>query len=261
MNGIWSLSFQDNSWYCWHLAGVKLFIRRTGSLWHSFYRQIPWSECTGEYSGPVQEEPEPGALFNAALSDAAWEGKTATLQVCFPEKPFLLNINGLKLSPGIELLMELQIPPAFRLLQGKITANAEQPDTLFSCNPFFLKDTWFGRDTMRGNVYSVLPSSILRPESAPLGVFCALHIRNHFKTTLELNKVPLFTDTLAIYEKNGKYISDKPVIDVYGDGDDFRETIIKEQGVPLTPPVNKNGTSDSLIRRGTQIIKKIARYK
>jgi hypothetical protein len=78
---------------------------------------------------------------------------------------------------------------------------------------------------------------------------------------LELNKVPLYTDTLAIYEKNGTFISDKPIIDVYGDGDDFRETVIKEQGALLAPSVNKNGTSESLIRRGTQMIKKIVRYK
>jgi len=260
MNLIWSLTFQNNSWYRWHLAGTDIFIRRTGSLWQSFYRQIPWNECTGAYSGPVQEELDSGALSNGSLSgSAAWNGKTAALQVCFPEKPFLLNLAGIKIYPGMELFLELQLPPAFCLLPGESNDNSEQSEILFSYIPFFLKDAWFGKDTMRGNIYSSLPTSILPSANESLGIYCALHIRNHFKTTLELNRVPLYTDMLAIYEKDGKFMSDKPVIDVYGD--DFRETVIKEQGTLLAFPVIKSGRGDSIIRRGTQIIKKIARYK
>jgi hypothetical protein len=266
MNLTRSLSFQDNSWYRWHLGGVDVFVRRCGSLWQSFYRQIPWTESAVEYSGPAQEEPEGGgavldAANSGAVNNAAWNGKTATLQVSFPEKPFLLNLGGVKLHPGTELFLELQLPPAFHLLPGKGACNSEQSEILFTYNLFFLKDAWFGRDTMRGNLYASLPASVKAPPNAPLGIHCALHIRNHLKTALDLNKVPLYTDTLAIYEKDGAFISDKPVIDVYGDGDDFRETIIKEQGVLLAPPVNKNGTSESFIRKGTRMIKKIARYK
>lgn len=255
MNLIRSLTFKDNVWYCWHLAGTNIYIRRTGSLWQSFYRQIPWTECTGTYTGPSQEEPESAAAFN----NAAWNGKTAILQIGFPEKPFLLNLGGITLYPGMELFLELQLPPAFCLLPGESEINMEQSEILFNYVPFFLKDAWFGKDTMRGDIYSSLPASFLPSANASLGIYCALQIRNHFKTTLELNRVPLYTDTLGIYEQNGKIISDKPVIDVFGD--DFRETIIKEQGTLLAPPVVKTGVGDTLIRRGTQMIKKIARYK
>jgi len=261
-NLIWSFTFPEGIWYCWHLAGSEIFVRRRGKYWDSVFRKIPWNERDKVYSGPVQEEPAAADTSADAAASAATTAvqneETAVLQMCFPEKPFLINLGGLRLLPGAETALTLQLPPAFRLIAGDSAFQAEPEETLFSFTPFTLKDAWYGDDTMKGILCSVLPGIALpdadTPEPAP-GIECTVLIRNRTKAPLDLTKVPLYTDTLAVYEINGKFISDRPLIEPHGN--DFRETIIKEQGVLLAPPAIKNGVGDTLIRRGTEIIRNI----
>jgi len=262
-NLIWSFTFPEDIWYCWHLAGANIFVRRRGKYWDSFCRTLQWSEHSGVYSGPVQEEPAAADLINTAVRNE----ETATLQMCFPEKPFLINLEALRLLPGTETSLTLQLPPAFRLIAGDNPIQTEPEETLFTFTPFTLKEAWYGEDTMKGIICSVLPG-ILIPDSdtpatagtapataSPPGIECTVLIRNRTKGQLDLTRVPLYTDTLAVYEINGKFISDQPLIEPHGS--DFRETIIKEQGVLLAPPAIKSGMGDTLIRRGTEIIRNI----
>jgi len=251
INLAWTFTFPEDYWYCWHLAGSDIFIRRQGNYWQSFCRKIPWNERGGGYSGPVQEAPETADGINTAV----WNGETATLQLCFPEKPFLINSGGLRLLPGTEIPLKLQLPPAFRLIAGNNPIQTEPEEVLFTFAPFTLKEAWYGEDTMKGILCCSLSNIIGADSELPPGIKCTVLIRNRTKTPLELNKVPLYTDTLAVYEINGKFISDIPVIEPHGS--DFRETIIKEQGMLLAPPAMKNGMGDTLIRRGTEIIRNI----
>jgi len=254
-NLIWSFTFPEDIWYCWHLAGSEIFIRRRGKYWDSVCRKIPWNERDKVYSGPVQEEPAAADVAASAVNTAVQDEETAVLQMCFPEKPFLINLGSLRLLPGTETALTLQLPPAFRLIAGDSVFQADTEETLFSFTPFMLKDTWYGEDTMKGVLCSVLPG-IVQPDAEPApGIECTVLIRNRTKAQLDLTKVPLYTDTLAVYEINGKFISDRPLIEPHGN--DFRETIIKEQGVLLAPPAIKNGVGDTLIRRGTEIIRNI----
>jgi len=258
-NLIWSFSFSEDIWYCWHLAGSEIFVRRRGKYWDSFCRKLQWIERCGGYSGPVEEEPA-GADRSAdaaasAVTTAVGNEETAVLQMCFPEKPFLINLGALRLLPGTETSLTLQLPPAFRLIAGDSAFQAEPEEILFTYTPFTLKEAWYGEDTMKGIICSVLPNIIVPDSDTPPGIECTVLIRNRTKAPLELTKVPLYTDTLAIYEINGKFISDQPLIEPHGG--DFREAIIKEQGVLLAPPAIKSGVGDTLIRRGTEIIRNI----
>jgi len=260
---IWSFTFPEDVWHCWHLAGAAIFVRRKGKYWQSLCRKLQWSEHCGVYSGPVQEDPDTEDNSATAATTAVRNEETATLQMCFPEKPFLLNLGNLRLLPGTETSLTLQLPPAFHLTAGDNPLLTEPEEILFTFTPFILKEAWHGEDTMKGVLCSSLPN-IIRPDSdtpaiagtepAP-GIECTVLIRNRTKAPFELSKVPLYTDTLAVYEINGKFISDKPVIEPHGG--DFRETIIKEQGVLLAPPAIKSGVGDTLIRSGTKIIRNI----
>ena len=259
MNPSWSLTFQEARWYCWHLAGADIFICRSGNCWQGFCTKLPWDERRGGCSGPVQEEPE-----NAAYADKViMNGETAALRPCLPEKPFVVNLGGLHLFPGTEISLEFQLPPRFRLITEENGAHPEPAEILFNFAPFILKETWYSQDTMKGAVGASLSAVVPdtdnsgdtagSSESLP-GIGCTMLIRNRAKTTLDLDKVPLYTDILAVYENDGKFVCDKPVIDVYGK--DFHLSVKYVSGTLLTPAC-RNGMGDTLIHWGTRIIKNI----
>jgi hypothetical protein len=255
----WSLTFQEARWYCWHLAGSDIFVCRTGNCWQSYYTKLPWNERSGGCSGPVQEEPDGAVLPGKVIMD----GETAVLRPCLPEKPFVVNLSGLHLFPGTEISLEFQLPPKFRLITEENGAHPELAEILFNFAPFILKETWYSHDTMKGVIGSSLSAVVPdankpgdkagSPEPLP-GIGCAMLIRNRSKTTVDLDKVPLYTGILAVYENGGKFICDGPVIDVYGK--DFHLSVKPVQGTLLTPAC-KSGKGDALIHWGSRIIRNI----
>lgn len=257
MNPAWSLTFQESRWYCWHLAGAGIYIRRSGNCWQGFCTKLPWDERRCECGGPVEEEPE-----NAAFSDKViMDGETAALRPCLPEKPFVVNLGGLHLFPGGEISLKFRLPPRFRLITEENNDHPEQAEILFNFAPFILKETWYSRDTMKGvigaSLSAVVPdtgnSGDGSRESLP-GIGCTMLIRNRAKATVELDKVPLYTGILSVYENGGKFICDGPVIDVYGK--DFQLSVKHVSGTLLTPAC-KSGMGDALIQWGTRIIRNI----
>jgi len=254
-----TLTFQEFRWYCWHLAGAKIFICRAGNCWQGFCAKIPWDERKGGCSGPVQEEPE-----NASVADKIiMEGETASLRPCLPEKPFVVNLGALRLFPGQEISLEFRLPPRFRLVTEDTGETPEPAETLFNFAPFILKETWYSHNTMKGVIG--IPLSVIVPDTGNTGdasdseeffpgIGCTMLIRNRAKTTVELDKVPLYTDLLAVYENNGKFICDGLIIDEYGK--DFHLSVNPGQGTLVTPAC-KSGMGDTLIQWGTRIIKNI----
>jgi len=251
------LTFQESCWYCWHLAGAGIFICRSGNCWQGFCTKIPWDERKGGCSGPVQEEPANAAFADKVIMD----GETAALRPCLPEKPFVVNLNALRLFPGQEISLDFRLPPNFRLITEE---ESDQPEeTIFNFAPFILKETWYSHNTMKGVIGFPLSAAVPgtdnagdvsgSPETFP-GIGCTMLIRSRAKNTVELDKVPLYTDILAVYENNGKFICDGLIIDEYGK--DFHLTVKPEQGTLLTP-ASKSGMGDTLLQWGTRIIKNI----
>jgi len=280
-------TFSDGRWYQWSLAGAEIAVCRTGRFWQAYCRPLPWNE-RGSACG-VQEVP--GFPWNGAdesaramplLDAAVWDGDSAALRPCLPEKPFLLNLGGLTVLPGADTALELELPPAFRLVpangeDGTVSAAREDSPTavIFGFTPFELKETWYGRNTMEGTLCSSLtvnvPACLPAQQAAPSEtdsslcargrsqavIHCGMTIRNRAKTVVRPGKVPLYADGLAVYGMGGKLQSDAAVIET--SGNDFRQTSQPpetEQGILLAPPGGKN--SDGLIRQGTQIIKNLA---
>jgi hypothetical protein len=259
MNPAWSLTFQEARWYRWHLAGAGIFVCRSGNCWQGFCTQLPWDERSGGCSGPVQEEPEGTALPGKVIMD----GETAALRPCLPEKPFVVNLSGLRLFPGEEISLEFRLPPKFRLIAEENGDQGEQEEILFNFAPFMLKETWYSHDTMKGvigvSLSAIVPDTDNSGDASGSleflpGIGCTMQIRNRAKTTVDLDKVPLYTDILAVYENNGKFICDGLVIDEYGK--DFHLSVKPAQGTLLTPAC-KSGMGDTLIHWGTRIIRNI----
>ena len=136
--------------------------------------------------------------------------KTAALRPYFPEKPFLVNLSGLKLFPGMKTTFNLRLPPDLRLVAEK----TRDPDQIFSFSLFELKESWYGTNTMEGVLCTSLPlDEQAAPGSFGIEIHCSIIIRNKTKTVLEMDKIPLYAAGLSVYEKNGKLTSDTLLID------------------------------------------------
>jgi hypothetical protein len=148
----------------------------------------------------------------------------------------------------------------FRLIAAETELKHEEPEILFNFAPFIVKQTWYGEDNVSGEIGSSLSPMVPNGDNdhATLpGIGCTLFVRNRNKTMLPLDKVPLNTGILAIYESNGNFICDDPVIDVYGK--EFNLSI-KPAKASLLTPAGKSEMGETLIHRGTQIIKNLTRF-
>jgi hypothetical protein len=177
------------------------------------------------------------------------EGKSAALKPFFSGKPFLIKWGDkLRLLPGAESSLTLGLPPSL-----KFTLDRE---TLFFPNPFILNETWYGKDTMDGVICTSLNAELSVP--AGVSVCCTVHLRNHSKQSIELDRIILHAEELSMYESGGQLYSDIPVFDFFGGGE--CKTGIKTfhgEHKKLVNPGIKN--SMGLIRHGTRIIKNITR--
>jgi hypothetical protein len=206
------------------------------------------------------------------LAETAGAGSPprAALRPVFPEKPFLVNLpDRPRLFPGVELPLNLELPPLLKLTVFPPPALPGEPpgepasagaavsgETLFTFTPFPLNETWYGDTTMKGVLclsLSVSAGEGADPEGAL--VRCGALIQNRTKAILELSQFPLYAGELSIYQKEGALVTDTPVLDASENGN-FRVSLRSPGGV-LVAEGNKNGVGDLLIQRGSRIIKNI----
>jgi hypothetical protein len=318
------IDFRDGQWYGWRLSGAEIFVCRQGRYWQACYKAQRWDRRSGPgqetpaYAGSPAEPPGclpgrplgltenpggggsvqgclPGCPADWKTNSAAWNGETASLRPCFPEKPFLVSLGGVKLFPGMNIKQDLELPPVFNLTAEN---GGAEPEVIFTFFPFELKETWYGRNTMEGRFCYSLPAGQPRDESgtdagsgenagpensiAPQAeespqadtvpqavIHCTMVVRNQTKTVLAPGQIPLYTGELAIYEQNGKLVCDTPAIDALGDGFRMTVTARKNGGTPgsdgtpgsigtLVAPGCKNDAR--LIRQRTRIIKNITGF-
>ena len=241
------LTFEEGQWYLWRLAGAEIAVCRTGETWQGSCKSLRWEKRDALCTGPLQEEP----VVQAALQTNVLNAKTASLRPFLPEKPFLINLGGLKLYPGMKITLELEIPPALYLTAEK---DGNAPELIFSFTPFTLKETWHGKNSMEGFLCSSLPVNTGVP--CDPAIHCSMTIRNRTKSVVEPNVIPLFTSELSIYEKNGRLTSDVPVVDALEN--DFHTIIESARSEHSTLITQGNKNDPGFIYQGTRIIKNIA---
>ena len=259
-----SVIFREDQWYCWRLSGAEIFVCRKGSVWSAFCRPLRWARRSVSCTGPAEETP---ALFENVQTKILAE-ETAALRPFLPEKPFLVNLSGLQLFPGMEIMLELELPPSFRLLAANsalIEPASLDSGIIFDFAPFQLKESWYGKNTMEGCLCSSLPVVIPRAagdvnpgdagNSAQAIIHCTVVIRNRAKTTLEPDKILFFAEGLAVYEIDGRLVSDSPIIEEHGN--DFHITGITSMADHGTLLVPGSKNKADLFAQGTRIIKNI----
>ncbi|MDR1308284.1 MAG: hypothetical protein LBK74_12020 [Treponema sp.] len=222
----WWESFipREDVWYRWNLWGAEIAVRGgPGGRWQGFCRELPWNRRNGVCSGPLEGEAPDGAAITVL-----WEvppentEQRIALTPCLPAKPFLVfPADTLRLSPGTETILELEMPPVVRL----ILHSGASPEVLFTFTPFTVKETWHGEDTMTGVLCYALPAAngarqaagvsqaggagtgaagtagAGTAESAP-GIRCRLLLRNRTRAILEPGKMPLHVEELSVYGQN-----------------------------------------------------------
>ena len=242
-------TFEEELWYCWHIAGARIYVCRNGKTWQGYCSSLKWGSRENYVSGPENEEP----VLPAALMTDILGKKTAALKPCFPEKPFLISLEKLKLFPGMKTKLSLKLPPNFCLVSEKGGGVIER---IFDFSPFELKETWHGSNTMNGILCYSLPLN--SGCDTDIDVHCSMAIINRTKTVLTPEKIILRASELSIYEKDGKLLCDMPVISA-GEND-FRmevKTINDENAVPVS---HFNKLNPNLIRKGKHIIKNITGF-
>jgi hypothetical protein len=281
----WWESFapREGVWYRWNLWGAEIAVRGgPGGRWQGFCRELCWNRRGGACSGPREGEAPQGTAVTV-LGEPENTAPRIALTPFLPARPFLVSSGDtLRLAPGTEAILALELPPALRLTLHSGTSAG----VLFTFAPFVVKETWHG-DTMTGTLcYSL--SAVEGPPGggaagggaeggaeggASGGIRCRILLRNRTRAVLEPGKIPLYAGELSVYglpaglpgadslPGAGALYSDTPVIDVYG-SEDFRISLKEPEAAGSKPALivqgSKNGMGDLLIHRGAQIIKNIA---
>jgi hypothetical protein len=198
-------------WYRWNLNGAVFYLRREGDEWRAVVKSILFQEVTPQAGGPETDlsPQEPPGYFAAA------SGGEAALRPCFYEKPYYLNFREkVRLMPEAEIRLDLALPPVLRLeLAGELD--------LLRFTPFLLSESWAGDDTMAGFLGVSLPAGF--PPSSFTGASSFIHgeliLCNHAKTALELDHLVLYTNSLNIYEKEGRLLCETVTVDANSGGE------------------------------------------
>ncbi|MDR2768077.1 MAG: hypothetical protein LBB82_07100 [Treponema sp.] len=261
---------EENVWYRWMLNGAAVYLRRDASLLTCAYTAARWREKSRAafedqgalFGGPMDAPPPSDAVYTVTASASAQAAITPFLS----GKPFLAGTEHLRLFPGAELSLRLELPPSLRL-----SASGE---TLFSFSPFIVNETWYGEDTMTGMLCYSLRASAPQiadadpndafPRNAGAGIVCPLLVRNKSKTVLAFENLPLYTGELSIYElgrgTDAGLCTDTAVIDAWGGGE-FRTSVRRprdDDAYRLLCAGTESNMGDILIKQGTRIIKHAA---
>jgi hypothetical protein len=242
---------EEARWYHWNLNGAGAYLYRSGDEWRVAAHSVRFQELTPHAGGPGSDPPPAGTREYFAVGT----GRLVALRPCFYEKPYYINFRDkIRMLPETETRLDLTLPPVLRLeLAGELE--------LVRFTPFLLSETWSGEDTMSGSLCACLPTAF--HPSGFTGASSLIHgeliFRNHTKTVLDIDRLVLYTNSLGIYEKEGRLRCETITVDAVGGGEfkiNLRPGAPDGYGTVALP--RKNGVGNILIRRSADLIKNIA---
>ncbi|SHE40097.1 Protein of unknown function [Mariniphaga anaerophila] len=195
-------------------------------------------------------------------ADFFQSGKSNKLFIApsLPEKPLVFKGTRLHVSPGQRLNFFLKIP-----LTIQVYFSRKQPENLLKEFPVQrLSDTWFG-DTFSGEPAFALGTeffpSLNEVKSSDFEAICPISIFNDAPGVLQVERLIIRVENLALYLCNGKIIASQVAIEYKGKdvissaSYHFSKNIHGEKSELLVKP--RNGVSKNLLKINFHFIKNL----
>lgn len=178
----------------------------------------------------------------------------------FPEKPLVFKGSRLHVSPGQRLHFFLKIP-----LTVQVYFSKSLPENLLKAFPVKrLSDTWFG-EAFSGEPAFALGSefffSMEEIDCSEFEAICPIFIYNNAPGVLEVERLIIRVENLALYRNNGKLISSQVAIEYKGKdvvssaGYHFSKNIHGEKAEIVLKP--RNESSKHLLKINFHFIKNL----
>jgi len=243
---------QNAVWYCWRLNGAAAYLRKDRETWRIAFKTILFRDLDldGGTGGPEPEDP-PGDL---PVIRAWGIGEKVFLHPFLCDKPYVLTMGEkLRIAPGQECRFTAALPPLlkFELERGK--ALAEEM-------PFTMSKTFFGPDTMHGEICHSLPAVLGDDAAANQNsalIHCEIILTNKTKTMFEPERIEVDPQQLNVYLCDDRLITDALEIDFLDTSCKLRIGKAKGKNQRLVSAGAKHGVGESFARKSVDIIKNI----
>jgi hypothetical protein len=244
------VKLKNDTWYCWHLNGAALYLRRENELWRLAFKAIPFHEMSGSFDGPLEDNaPEdlPETL--------AWgKGDTVLFRPRLCNLPYIIQTKEkLRIAPGQKISFTAALPP-------QILPELEDGSVLSELMPLTLPLTFYGPNPMKGEFGNFLPIKFIQEETSfPASIFvhCELVITNGTKTMQEPENISINPNPLNIYTDQGKLFADTLEMEYHETDWKISITPIKDKGYRLVREGVKSGVGESIVRHSAHILKHI----
>ena len=250
---MWQLfNVNDKEQFDWNIGDAHTRIFRDGAH---------WDVC---FSCPPSKD---------IRCDVIGMGEIVCFKPFLPENPLTAFLpQRISLAPGMEICFKTVLPAVLQIEIGR--------HTKMSVQPFPLKMSFEGMDTINGELCAVLPEapellyageiedgragmSLAGAEAAgpaPL-IFSETIIRNRSKQVYEFDRIVIYPDSINIYGKNGSLIADLVIID-YIDGIFHLQTpSAAPNGYQLLTAGQKDGVGARIFRQSAGFFKDITSIK
>ncbi|MCL2191652.1 MAG: hypothetical protein FWB79_06670 [Treponema sp.] len=192
---------KNAEWYRWRLNGAAAYIRRDRDSWQIAFRTIPLGELDDEIGGPETAPPPEDLPIIRAWGD----GEKVFLHPYLYGKSYILAMGEkLRISPGQQCRFNVALPPVlkFELEPGRVLAEE---------TPFTLSKTFFGPDTMHGEICHSLPAfpgDDTAASRATALIRCEVVLTNKTRTMLEPERIEVNPGPLSVYVRDDRLVTD-----------------------------------------------------
>jgi hypothetical protein len=242
---------KNSVWYRWHLNGAGAYLRKENNAWRIAFNTIPFYEKTDAFGGPFEEEP-PKDLSDSLSEFHAWgKGDMISLQPRLGTQPYIFKLQEkVRIAPEQKVNFTLSLPPllVFELAPETILAQAM---------PLTLCQTFFGPDTMNGELGHSFTASLEQKETPSILINCEVILINSAKTVFEPGSIAISPEALSIYIHQDKLFAD--TLEFEFQETDCRTKVIeiKHKGYRLIKEGVKSGMGETFVRRSADIIRNI----
>jgi hypothetical protein len=213
-------------------------------------KTIAFHDRTDVLGGPDEEEP-PENLPEIRV----WgKGDKVSLRPGLSDRPYILKMREkLRIAPGQKISFTAALPP---LLTFELA-----PDTILAQSmPLGLPQTFFGPDSMNGELGFTLAAGLGQEELASVLIHCEVVIINGTKTVYEPGGIAIYPGIFNVYAHHDKLFADTLELEFHDTDYKTRIIEIKHKGYKLVSEGIKDSVGGSIVRRSADIIKSITNF-